>query len=264
MNDRHTQGSFDPVPQDEIDWLVEGELTIAERDALVARFDRQPEYWRRCALAFMERDGLRRSLTAIRQNSMALSPSASELPKQLETDANVDPPTALRPAATVAQGLPLGFLAIAAAILLAIGIGLGAWLQPESSGDGNLIADRSPQDERNATSLAAQQNADVWLQVSNVVKQLNVPDSEVIAVVSVSGDRSGREFLPVIESESLQRQVLDLPKPEVPSGYLEQAERAGWKFDVSRQFLSLNIPGGGSQLLPLDTLQYRFVGVETF
>ena len=51
---------LDPIRQEEIDLLVEGELSPPERDELVARFDRDGNGWRRCALAFMERDALRR------------------------------------------------------------------------------------------------------------------------------------------------------------------------------------------------------------
>jgi hypothetical protein len=42
-----------------IDWLVDGELTEAERRALLLRLDGESDGWRRCALAFLEDQCLR-------------------------------------------------------------------------------------------------------------------------------------------------------------------------------------------------------------
>jgi hypothetical protein len=45
---------WNPLDDRTLDRLVDGALTAEERRALLARFEREPEGWRRCALAFLE------------------------------------------------------------------------------------------------------------------------------------------------------------------------------------------------------------------
>ena len=58
----------DDNQQDDIlfDRLVDGELSAAERQQLLASLDDRPGGWRRCALAFLEAQTWRSDLTANR------------------------------------------------------------------------------------------------------------------------------------------------------------------------------------------------------
>ena len=73
--------------------------------------------------------------------------------------------------------------------------------------------------------IDSDQNPDVWLQVSNAVNRLSVADGEVIAVVGVPREHAQIEFLPIIQSESIRKQILELPKPDLPLGYQRRALR---------------------------------------
>ena len=53
--------------QEQIDWLVEGELDADQREQLLTELDQHPDGWKRCALAFLERDALQKSLIEVRQ-----------------------------------------------------------------------------------------------------------------------------------------------------------------------------------------------------
>jgi hypothetical protein len=60
-----------------VDRLVDGELSDAERRALLARLDREPDGWRRCALAFLEAQCWREALDPLAARSgSTVRPSA--------------------------------------------------------------------------------------------------------------------------------------------------------------------------------------------
>ena len=46
------------VSQEELDWFVEGEFEKEQRDEFFERLDAEPDGWKRCALALLERDAL--------------------------------------------------------------------------------------------------------------------------------------------------------------------------------------------------------------
>ena len=152
-----------------------------------------------------------------------------------------------------------------AIVLLGLGFGLRSLLElgggPKSRP--NLVA-AAPGQSGPITLELSRQSPELWLQVSNAISRLSVPDSRVVALVGVERENSAPEILPIIQSKTLAQQVLTLPKPQVPQTYLDQVHRAGWQFDSSRQFLSLHLPNGQNQVLPVDTLNYRFVGNEVF
>jgi hypothetical protein len=69
-----------------IDRLVDGELDTTERRALLARFEREPDGWRRCALAFLEsqswREALRLRAEPVASGVNGLSQTLSPPPRE--------------------------------------------------------------------------------------------------------------------------------------------------------------------------------------
>ena len=52
-------------PQSQLDRLVDGELTEADRRELLLQLEHEPEGWRRCALAFLEAQCWEQELTLV-------------------------------------------------------------------------------------------------------------------------------------------------------------------------------------------------------
>jgi hypothetical protein len=153
---------------------------------------------------------------------------------------------------------------VAAGLLLALGFGLGNSFSARRSGT-EFPSSAGLQLHGDPTSLAiSEDNPEFWLQVTQAVNRVSVADGRVVAVVGVEREDSKTEFLPVIHSQSLAQQVLSLPRPQIPRDFLDEVHRAGWTFESARQFLSLQLPDGQNQLMPVDTLNYRYVGHPTF
>ncbi len=82
-----------PTPQPDnarFDRLVDGELSSAEYQALLAALDEEPGGWRRCALSFLEAQALERELGSLRRER--IEPVAAPLPAPVHRQ-----PFALRP-----------------------------------------------------------------------------------------------------------------------------------------------------------------------
>src|SRR5580704_6508455 len=75
-----------PGPENRLDRLVDGELNDTDRRELLLQFEREPEGWRRCALAFLEAQCWKQELDV-----MARSPEAgtAELPALMPVPASV-------------------------------------------------------------------------------------------------------------------------------------------------------------------------------
>jgi hypothetical protein len=112
--------------------------------------------------------------------------------------------------------------------------------------------------------LATANDPDVWLQVRSVVNQLSVADGRVVALVDITSPGNSSQIVPIIQSPTLAQQIAELPKPDLPPAYVEEVQRAGWRFHTSHQFLSFHYPDGRNQVLPVATHNYRYVGREVF
>src|SRR5262245_40719061 len=108
-----------------IDRLVDGELTGDERRQLLQSFDKRPEGWRRCALAFLEAQSWREELGQVAHGR------ASETK---ETKSPVPSVAVVRKSVWATGAM---WLAMAAGLLVAFGLGT---MQRER---GHLVADNS-------------------------------------------------------------------------------------------------------------------------
>ena len=116
-----------PAPFDAtmLDRLVDGELEDAERAALLSQLDREPDGWKRCALAFLESQAWRQALAA---DSLA-----SGEPK-LQTHATRRTPSRR-------------WMGLAASVLIAFSVGFAARRPGTSDGasvpGGRIVAQRA-------------------------------------------------------------------------------------------------------------------------
>src|SRR3954467_783830 len=100
----------------QLDRLVDGELSSSERRRLLESFDKRPESWRRCALAFLEAQSWREELGQVARDQ---GPQAA---------ASVSPVSSVGLNRKPAWMIGATWLAMAAGLLLAFGLG---WMQRE-------------------------------------------------------------------------------------------------------------------------------------
>src|SRR5262245_16758997 len=94
-----------------LDRLVDGELTGDERRQLLQSFDKRPEDWRRCALAFLEAQSWREELGQVARG-LGTETSESKSPAPSAGSDRKSP-----------WAIGATWLAIAAGLLLAFGLG---------------------------------------------------------------------------------------------------------------------------------------------
>src|SRR5713101_874206 len=61
-----------------LDRLVDGELPDAERRDLLLKFEKEPDAWRRCALAFLEAQTLRQALASVAEPDWVARPESTK------------------------------------------------------------------------------------------------------------------------------------------------------------------------------------------
>ncbi|HVW36719.1 MAG TPA: hypothetical protein VHB99_05420, partial [Pirellulales bacterium] len=159
-----------------LDLLVDGELSESQRRELLLWCERDPEGWRRCALAFLEAQSWSQELAGLDPDSLfAIGRSASASPMNLSHD---ESEPNLRPAPESASGRQLAGrgtprwrvvgwpLAMAASFLVSFALGLwarGGWLNSSSDDSqpapANMIAKQELIDRlrQEATSREAPQ-----------------------------------------------------------------------------------------------------------
>jgi hypothetical protein len=297
MNDTNRLPSNDnggpsiPVEQHWLDLLVERELWGSERDRVLRALDQEPGGWRRCALAFLERDALSRSLGPIEKEpcqnamrathdaampvdvvSLAVAPwdragtegvlagrdRSTDAVERLNRNRSQFKPGSYRRAGR----RPPAAWVVAAAVLLVTGFvagtSAGRLMRPERL-DGTELAG-SPESGASLPALARDQ----WLGWHNAVNRIGIHDAKVVAMVVDPTEYGPERYCPIIESRQLADQIAEAPSPNIPPRERNEARRAGWDVRVARSLLTINVPGAGSKLVPVDSVNWRYVGQRTY
>ena len=117
--------AFD-VDDEQLDRLVDGELSADEYADLLARLEEHPDGWRRCAQAFLEAQAWERDFAVIRREADASRPAIAEKEKKQKKS------SPRKSSAPAGGWLPLA-VAMAASFLIAFGVDL-AWRSWRQSG----------------------------------------------------------------------------------------------------------------------------------
>ena len=223
----------DPTRSDaaELDRLVDGELSDEQRREMLLQLERQPEGWRRCAMAFLEAQSWRQELGAMaRPASDAASRPA--------------------PAARAQRPLPWWrrhgpmVLAAAASFLLAF------WVSNASRTfwQGNVGGSRpEPQIAAKAgpSEPGVEQPAAPWRMVT-----FDVPDG--------GGVRNVR--LPAVEQDRLDDAWLRSVPGPIPNDLRRALERTGHQVSESRRLMPVPMQDGRRLVVPVDQVEVRYVG----
>ncbi len=214
-----------------LDRLVDGELDEPDRRRLLLALDAEPGGWRRCALAFLEALAWQQAVrsASIREGAGAAGPSTSDR----------------RGRGRRSVGRTL---ALAAAVFIAFGVGVATRPATQPGGGyggpavlpagGNRLAP-APRD-----NTARPVPPDLWLTASD--------GSGRPVPVRLFAAAGGSGAAPVAT------------QPVIPDYLRLQLERQGYEVRNDRRVVSVALKDGRTATVPVETVQYRFVGQRVY
>jgi hypothetical protein len=205
------------------DRLVDGELSAAERKELLESLDARPQGWRRCALAFLEAQSWRSEMKKLTQER----PTSSAQVKR-QAVAPESKPHSLR---TAAQ-----WLAVAAALLVAFKV--GSW-QRESGIP--IVASPVPTNEQ-LVSVPPPTGA------TNTTK----PNDALNLWVRDDAGQMRRVRVPLVDAQSLDRQLGTVFQTGVPDHVRDQLNDSGYAVHSKRQYAPLWLENGRPMVVPVE------------
>lgn len=220
----------------QLDRLVDGELSEAERRALLLAADREPDGWRRIALAFLESATLRRELAA------------------LFTPTSLTPPAAnVRSSAAALRVVWLQAAVLLAGCTLAFGLGRWSRTQGQPMAADPLPIQRTFSTDRERDHLLADAGSETAPHQTLRLVFDNGPDGspQVVDVPVVEGFAGDPlEFLhgPPVISPELQRALL----------------RAGRRVHEQRELLEVQLSDGRRGVVPVSNVLVENAGLDVF
>ena len=248
---------FSSEEQQQLDRLVDGELSEAERRTLLASFDARPDAWRRCALAFLEAQSWRGEMRVLGHSSVENRAAASPLTRLSPARGEGN---TVRPVSRWWResygGLPL---AMAACFLLALSV---AWvLRPPALGP-DVVDDASVSGSVIGALAAVDPSA-----IPKADRDLGPAGEHWDTVTLVMDDgRQGRQEIqyPFSDGEAADDNWLDRPEPVVPRELRAALERLGHHVNERRQLVPVDLEDGRRMIVPVDDVEFTPVSSQAF
>lgn len=246
----------------QIERCADGELTDADQQRLLERLDAQPEGWRRLALAYVERQ-------VWRQACRDLARGAPQ-PGLLMDGA--DPRSAVEGRKAERRRAPFRWAA-AAGLLLAMGVGISAkyWSDRRPSEGSPLVETRSPRPHQfvaRSTELLEPppEVARPWTTLAGLRSEFpGDPAAAALAEPAVMLElplgRSGEEVesveIPVFHADDYFSRWPDASASLLTPEQRRLFEQEGYYVRRSQHFVPVTLEGGGSVLLPVETIDVQ-------
>lgn len=232
--------NFTTNPQGQLDRLVDGELTEADRRELLLQLEHEPEGWRRCALAFLEAQCWTEELTSVARapERSGAEPATTFAPSRASVRPAGSRWSSWRQHAATALTLGACFL-----IALALGTGLRGWSGGHGPGTSQVqrVIDSIP--------LAAARPADQWQLVT-------------LAAESPSGVRQTVN-LPAVPRDSVDEDVLR-QSVVLPPAVQRAFEQAGRRVQQQRQIVPVQLDSGHRLMVPVNQVEIQDDGRGSF
>jgi len=209
-----------------LDRLVDGELSGSERRQLLESFDKHPEDWRRCALAFLEAQSWREEMGQVARGFA----SKTTEPKSPALSAATSRRASWSSVAT--------WLAMAASLLVAFGLGM---MQREA---GQSIAGTS--------ANPADQVATVTPSGKPLSPKNAAPSDAVTLFVKDDGGRMQPVRVPLVDANTLDKELGMTFQTGVPDEVRNQLKDNGYAVKSKRQYAPLWLENGRPMILPVE------------
>jgi hypothetical protein len=240
----------------QLDLLVDGELSDAERRRLLASFDEQPGAWRRCALVFLEAQSWRREARALdRTTSESRAVNAPlTLPSPRKGVGFRQEVASRRPWRASAAGLTF---AMAASFLVAFGL---AWVIRQPSAGLVAVEDADVA----APAIPALAAADTQATVRPRLGGSRPWEPVTLVMDGGPNGRTQEIELPVVEAASADDLERDLRQPAVSAALRDALERMGHRVEEHRQFIPLELRDGRQMVVPVDDIEFVPVSARAY
>ncbi len=260
MNDNEHDS---PVDDALIDTIVDGGMNPEELRAAILRLEREPDGWKRCAIAFLEAQALRDSFRAMGQPGKGKGEPASEI-------------LPLHPGAANA-GRRHGWLRhIAAAVIVAASFAIGWFVhgtrmgktEPDSLAGDPVARPIQPASEQLVSEPVSPpgdvRSADLDARPGDRDERLAESRRPVIRTVARIrfGPESAQAEVPVLAGPGINREWLAQQPPPVSEHGRVVLERHGYQVDQSRRYFTTVLADGRRVAVPVDHVQIQYTGNE--
>jgi hypothetical protein len=225
-------------PEGRLDRLVDGELSETDRRDLLLQLEREPEGWRRCALAFLEAQCWRQEL-----GLMARSPErTSTQPAPDKASPRFNGP-AMQWAAwrqRLATALSMG-----ACFLIALALGRG-WSGGSAHGPGTSQVEMVTQPIGLGEAPTVARPADKW---------------EVVTLAADSPEGNSQTVnIPAVRRDAVDENLLQQAPDAIPPGVQRVLEQAGHRVQQQRQIVPIQMDSGHRLMVPVNQVEIHYVG----
>ena len=241
------------TPEQQFDLLVDGELSEADRRALLVQLEHEPDGWRRCALAFLEAQCWREEFgqTAAPAATQAAGAGAGHIAPLSQVEPAGRRQSWRQYAATS--------LTMAASFLIALVVGMGLrgnW----SGGSHDSALLKTAVSEFPLASRGALPAATVGSAIVPAAQSAN--DWETVTLAAGrSADGPAETFrVRALRRDTLDQNLLE-QVPDAISPELQQAfEQAGHRVVQQREIVPLQMKDGRRLVVPVDHIEIHYVG----
>src|SRR6478735_5618126 len=201
-----------------LDRLVDGELSGSERRQLLESFDKRPEGWRRCALAFLEAQSWREEMGQVARGvaSEAVAPKS--------------PASSAAPSRKSSWSSVATWLAMAASLFLAFGLGLMHHERGPSVADGS--------------SNPSGQVASVTPPSQPLSPKSSTRGDAVTLFVKDDSGRMQPVRVPLVDASTLDKELGMKFQTGVPEDVRNQLKSDGYAVKSKRQYAPLWLENG--------------------
>ena len=242
-------------PAQQFDLLVDGELSEADRRALLLQLEHEPDGWRRCALAFLEAQCWRAELGQMDAHMSEERGQRSEVRDQkpeISDQTDLRPPTSdLRPLTSGLRWqswrqLAATFLSIGASFLIALVVGMR--LSGSAGYQGNWSGLAHSSGSSHVTPAIGK------LPLENPGDEL-VP----LQLDGASGGQLETVLVPAQPRNTLDQDMLENLPDAIPPELRQAIERGGHRVVSQREVVSRQMKDGRRLVVPVDHVQIHFV-----
>jgi hypothetical protein len=230
------------------DRLADGELSEADRRALLASLDAEPQGWRRCALAFLEAQTWRESFGEL-------------TPKKAKPSTSLPPPV-LQPAipspkkSEKSLGAMGTVMAMAASFLVALGV--GAWMLHAHPRGTSLVPSSDMIAKQGVSPVVAPLPAGSGESIQLPKPSISTPWQMVqLRAPALTGDNQPLQ-LPALPRERLDEDFLKAVTNPLPDEVRQAFERTGHEVRTHRELVPIRLKDGRQLIVPFDQVDVQY------
>ena len=232
-----------PVGQEELDRMVDGELTEEQQQSFLARLEDSPVEWKRLALAYAEAQVWKSSF------------------RETVSTADVRPAPVSSEVAPTPRSQSVLSRVVFATVLLACGFGLGAVVN-QPAGSAGTIADSMTDEDDSAVSGGSEDTAPSDSELaahdaSSDADQAVNPSIVQFVVHDGRSDTAQMVNVPFHDESVPLDEVFSANEPTVPDHIRELLQQTGIEIEEEQGVWPLALPDGRQVVFPVNQVRIR-------